>query len=120
MAASAQEQPTMASVVLATAIIFGLTGYFIGQGKSIGLFGGVAKHRPTQRNGDKQSEEDSDISDAGSDHPTNGEEQELGELQSFRDSNEEFKLVLIVRSDLGMTKGKSGSVCRMPFCFPPQ
>lgn len=41
------------------------------------------------------------------------EEGDGGELANFDASNEEVKLVLVVRTDLGMTKGKM-----IPLCFP--
>jgi len=34
--------------------------------------------------------------------------QDDGELKDFNDLNEEYKLVLVVRTDLGMTKGNNG------------
>ena len=93
--------PSTANIALATAIVSGLAGYYLGQAKSIGLFGKSSTRVPP---GEK---EDSDISDAES---ADGDEedddvQDLGELKSFAGSSEECKLVLVVRTDLGMTKG---------------
>ncbi|KAG0156306.1 hypothetical protein PDIDSM_3483 [Penicillium digitatum] len=83
--------PTTAAYVIATAIIAGVTGYFIGQGSSINLF----KEKEGWPN--SYDREETDEEDEG-----NGEE-----LSSFKDNNEEVKLVLVVRMDLGMTKGMS-------------
>ena len=98
--------PTTLAVVVATAIISGITGYFIGQGTSIGLFGtssgsGSSKSARTFH-APAQDDTDSDISDAASDAGD-----ELADLKSFATGSEECKLVLVVRTDLGMTKGKS-------------
>jgi hypothetical protein len=112
MAASPQDKapPTLAAVVVATAIVAGLTGYYIGQARSIGLFGSSsskhssskAEEDPKHGDGDVESSDMSDASSGGGD--------ELGELESFAEHSEECKLVLVVRTDLGMTKGKRGHV----------
>lgn len=95
--------------MIATAIIAGVTGYFIGQGASLGLFKEkqgwpngydvkVHKDSSDEEGEDSRSEEEeSDEEDEG-----NGEE-----LASFKDNTDEVKLVLVVRTDLGMTKGLS-------------
>lgn len=86
------------ALVLAT-LAFGATiGYFIGQGQSIGLFG-QQRTRPSQA----ELSEDSDVEEDELDEDT----QDLGELKTFPGSNEECKLVLVVRNDLGMGKGRS-------------
>lgn len=93
--------PSVTNVALATAIVSGLTGYFIGQARSIGLF-----RSPTATAGAGGYDEraaDSDLSDADSE---NEDFQGTGELKSFSDSREECKLVLVVRTDLGMGKGE--------------
>ncbi|KAJ5776121.1 uncharacterized protein N7511_001132 [Penicillium nucicola] len=102
--------PTTTAYVIATAIIAGVTGYFIGQGASLSLFKekegwpnsyNVKVHSHSSDEEEEQSEEESDSEDEG-----NGEE-----LASFKDSTEEVKLVLVVRMDLGMTKGKIAAQC---------
>ena len=84
-------------MALATGIVGLVTGYFIGQGSSIGLFGSSKKSEVTLT---RESEEDELMED---------EDDELGdtqqELDNFTGSTEECKLVLVVRTDLGMTKG---------------
>ncbi|KAJ5899196.1 peptidyl-tRNA hydrolase 2 [Penicillium taxi] len=94
--------PTTTAYVIATAILAGVTGYFIGQGASLNLFKekpedgyDVKVHKDTS-----EDEEDSDEYDS-DEYEGNGEE-----LASLKDSGEEVKLVLVVRTDLGMTKGK--------------
>ncbi len=102
MAASPQDKgpPTVAAIVVATAIVSGLTGFYIGQARSLGLFGGSAsKHAASNK---EPHEEESDMSDASSE----GGDDELGDLKTFADATEECKLVLVVRTDLGMGKGK--------------
>lgn len=96
--------PTTTAYVIATALIAGVTGYFIGQGASLNLFKekqgwpngyDVKVHHDSSDEEDESEEEDSE--DEG-----NGEE-----LANFKDNYEEVKLVLVVRTDLGMTKGMS-------------
>jgi PTH2 family peptidyl-tRNA hydrolase len=99
--------PTTAAYVIATAIIAGVTGYFIGQGASLGLFRekqgwpngyDVKVHKDSsdeEHDGEESEDDESDDEDEG-----NGEE-----LAAFKDNEEEVKLVLVVRTDLGMTKG---------------
>ncbi|KAH7117018.1 peptidyl-tRNA hydrolase PTH2-domain-containing protein [Dendryphion nanum] len=88
--------PTTASIAIACALVAGVTGYFVGQAKSLGLFGGspVSASNKPQDSDDDSSDED-----------------EQGELSEFSGHNEECKLVLVVRTDLGMTKGKIGAQC---------
>lgn len=94
--------PTTTAYVIATAIIAGVTGYFIGQGASLNLF----KEKQGWPNGydvkvhvDSSDEEEED-SEEDSEDEGNGEE-----LAHFKENSEEVKLVLVVRTDLGMTKG---------------
>lgn len=94
--------PTTTAIVVATAILAGVTGYFIGQGASIGLFGswGGGSRNVVQGRacGAKDiSEDESEDEDS---------EEEEGELAMFEGNTEEVKLVLVVRTDLGMGKGE--------------
>ncbi|KAJ5093253.1 peptidyl-tRNA hydrolase 2 [Penicillium angulare] len=95
--------PTTTAYVIATAILAGVTGYFIGQGASINLFkekqgwpNGYDVKPPVDSSDEELEAESDDESDDG-----NGEE-----LANFKDNVEEVKLVLVIRTDLGMTKGK--------------
>ena len=98
--------PSTTAYVVATAIIAGVTGYFIGQGSSLGLFSSKEKegwpnsynvkvHRDSSDEEEEEEESDSEDEGDGSD------------LANFDKSAEEVKLVLVVRTDLGMTKGRS-------------
>lgn len=90
--------PGAAAIAIGTGIVAGLTGYFLGTAKSIGVFG----RSPSAREVDDDDDDDNgDISDATSETHTD----DLGELKTFPGSTEECKLVLAVRTDLGMTKG---------------
>jgi PTH2 family peptidyl-tRNA hydrolase len=109
--------PSTTAYVIATAILAGITGYFIGQGASLGLFSSAKEKegwpnsynvKVPQHSSDEEDEEDEDYED------DSEEEGDGGELANFDDSNEEVKLVLVVRTDLGMTKGKS-----FPCASPP-
>jgi PTH2 family peptidyl-tRNA hydrolase len=99
--------PTTTAYVIATAIIAGVTGYFIGQGSSLNLFKEKKEGWPNSYNvkvhshsSDEEDEEDSEEEETDEEDEGNGEE-----LASFKDNTEEVKLVLVVRMDLGMTKG---------------
>ena len=99
--------PSAAAIAIGSAIVAGITGYFLGQASSIGLFGKTDSRTPaarlTQREGvakpdDAETQSDDDDDDDDSDV------QDLGELQTFPGNTEECKLVLVVRSDLGKQK----------------
>ncbi|EGP91631.1 unnamed protein product [Zymoseptoria tritici ST99CH_1A5] len=96
--------PSAAAIAIGTGIIAGLTGYFLGQARSIGVFG--RSHSASATSG--AADDDSDLSDADEDETS---PDDLGELKSFAGTNEECKLVLAVRGDLGMTKGKACAQC---------
>ncbi|KAF2107318.1 peptidyl-tRNA hydrolase PTH2-domain-containing protein [Lophiotrema nucula] len=91
--------PSTANIAIACAIIAGITGYFIGQAKSLGLFGGSPVSTP--KSGEKEAEDSDESSD----------EENDTDLSDFAGHNEECKLVLVVRTDLGMTKGKIAAQC---------
>ncbi|KAL1849224.1 hypothetical protein Plec18170_007515 [Paecilomyces lecythidis] len=130
MATSASIPPLTASTtsyVVATAIVAGVTGFFIGQGAALGLFSSSSSKRSSkstqkkswpnsydvkvhrgssdEEDGEETEEEESDEEDE------EEEEDEGGELANFEGNNEEVKLVLVVRTDLGMTKGKIAAQC---------
>lgn len=102
--------------ITAVAIAMGLVGftlgYFLSQGSSIGLF-------DSSRNPDdaKKSWPNSydvkvhaDSSDEGAEGESEDDEDDNegggNELKGFEDNTDEVKLVLVVRTDLGMTKGR--------------
>jgi PTH2 family peptidyl-tRNA hydrolase len=91
--------PSAAAIAIGTGIVAGLTGYFLGQARSIGLFG-------SSHNASSADVDDSDISDAGDDDDDETHPDDLGELKQFPGNTEECKLVLAVRGDLKMTKGR--------------
>ncbi|KAI9684907.1 MAG: hypothetical protein M1822_005556 [Bathelium mastoideum] len=104
--ASAQDRPppSTAAIALASGIIGLVTGYFIGQGSSIGLFG-------ASTTSDSRLVREPDTED-GSEEEGEYEQGDTGqELGTFANSNEECKLILVVRTDLGMTKGKIAAQC---------
>jgi len=90
--------PSTANIAIACALIAGVTGYFLGQAKSLGLFGGSAISTPAPGHGKTAVDSDSDESSDDDDGTAPSD---------FPDHSEECKLVLIVRTDLGMTKGLS-------------
>ena len=124
--------PTTAAFVIATAILAGLAGYFIGQGASIGVFGPSPAQSGSRKGKKKQEdvktllrkekrdakvkieegeeEKGEDYSDGDefldSDSEDEDEEEKGGELATFEGNKEEVKLVLVVRTDLGMSKGE--------------
>ncbi|CAN9170000.1 unnamed protein product [Alternaria alternata] len=99
--ADTPQQPSTTNIAAACAILAGVTGYFLGQAKSLGLFGGSPVSQPTK----SEKEEAEDSEDESSDEDDDSTPAE------FPGHNEECKMVLVVRTDLGMTKGKIGAQC---------
>lgn len=99
------QPPTAFAIAVAAALIAGTIGYFIGTASSVFSITSSSsatlksKNRPPSSPGESSSED------------------EAGELQDFKDSTEECKLVLVVRTDLGMTKGRDPSLIRPFFCL---
>ena len=87
-------QPSTANIAAACAILAGVTGYMLGQAKSLGFFGGSPVSQPTRsekKRADDSEDESSDEEDSSTPAEFPGQE--------------ECKMVLVVRTDLGMTKG---------------
>ncbi|MCJ1421027.1 hypothetical protein MMC32_007389 [Xylographa parallela] len=119
--------PSAAAIALATGILCGIGGYFLGQGASLGLFRSSSKTTGAKSSWPNSydvtvhpdsSDEELVKSLQGEAHSPAEEEEESdsdsdaqGELQSFEDNKEECKLVLVVRTDLGMGKGKIAAQC---------
>lgn len=122
MATSAnRDPPTTLAYCIATAILAGLSGYFVGQASNLGLFSTQTRQRSSssvtnvnastastdttaipakvEEAEDSESDDEEDLEDFGV--------EDGQDLQGFEDArNEECKLVLVVRTDLGMTKGE--------------
>jgi len=103
MASSAIERPppSVWAVAFATAIISGLAGYFLGQASSIGVFAKNSSDSAA-RTGENDAQ-DTEVEE--SEEEVDEEDEDNQEIKSFADHNEECKLILVVRTDLGMTKG---------------
>lgn len=103
MESRASDQPSIWAVAFGASVVAGLAGYFLGTASSIGVFGTqkrVVSSSSSHTGGEK---EDGDEDDAFASESDESEDDQ--EVNSFEDSNEECKLVLVVRTDLGMTKG---------------
>ena len=85
MANNPEKAPSVASIATATAIISFLMGYFFAQARSLGLVGKTQLHQEIE----SDSDSDSQSGDA------------AAELKNFS-GDEECKLVLVTRTDLGM------------------
>jgi peptidyl-tRNA hydrolase, PTH2 family len=118
-------------MLIGTAIIAGISGYMIGIASSLGLIPNPFVAKEPRRRGianydDEEESEEEDIDESILDHApnwANGLEADkrdglrataAGRAEAkkeevvktgWEDSNEECKLVLVVRTDLGMTKG---------------
>ncbi|KAM0792874.1 hypothetical protein ACM66B_002637 [Microbotryomycetes sp. NB124-2] len=92
----ANSSPLWATVAAAS-VASGLIGYFIGMGSTLPISRGGAS-RTTQVSDDDE-DDDSVV----------GDEDDLKGLKAVGD--EPCKLVLVVRTDLGMTKGKIAAQC---------
>lgn len=127
--------PSTTSIIVATAILAVALGYFIGQGTSLGIFGstkpaGKSKSKKPKTSwpnsydvtihpdssdeeafkqirgadlGIESEESSADSSDDKEEEVELGQNQ--GDLNMFEGNREECKLVLVVRTDLGMGKG---------------
>ena len=103
--------PSMAAVAIASGILGLVAGYFLGQGSSIGLFDNSGHPKDVKKSWPNSydvkvhadsSDEEADDEREDEDDEDDGDGQGLN---SFEGSTEEVKLVLAVRTDLGMTKG---------------
>ncbi|KAF7586921.1 hypothetical protein BBP40_008013 [Aspergillus hancockii] len=104
--------PSTTAYVVATAIIAGVTGYFIGQGASLGLFSSQEKEGWPNSYNVKVLQHSSGEEDYEDEEESGSEDEGDGsELANFDKNSEEVKLVLVVRTDLGMTKGKIAAQC---------
>ena len=117
--ASETSAPSTAAIALATGILCALGGYLVGQASSLGLFGSGTRKTGTQNSWPNSydvtihpdsSDEELMKSLKGKDVPESEDDEsdddDQGELKPFDDNKEECKLVLVVRTDLGMTKGR--------------
>lgn len=96
--------PSAAAIAIGTAIVAGVTGYFLGQASSIGLFRKSDTRAPAarlSRSEGTDKPDDAETSSEDGDSEDDDSVQDLGELQTFPGNTEECKLVLVVRSDLG-------------------
>ncbi|KAL6247934.1 hypothetical protein RBB50_005282 [Rhinocladiella similis] len=114
---SEKAPPSLAAVAVSSLILGLLAGYFIGQGSSIGVFGGsstssgVKKSWPNSYDVKVHADSSDEQADDEDEDEDEEEEGDGNELKDFRDSKEEVKLVLAVRTDLGMGKGKIAAQC---------
>ena len=111
MAAPPSTLPSTLALAIGFTFVGAITGFFLGQASSIGVFGGssgsiqpqrrrVAKHSGTVGSKNRHDADESDEEESGSEDEQEG-------LQGFEKHGGECKLTLVVRSDLGMGKGMS-------------
>lgn len=118
--------PTTAAIAIASAILAGVFGFFIGQGASLGILPFSSSTSSSSKRKAKAKKSwpnsydvkvhagSSDEGEGGDDEGGSSEESEVeeeeedmgGELASFEGNTEEVKMVLVVRTDLGMGKGE--------------
>ncbi|RDW75650.1 hypothetical protein BP5796_06471 [Coleophoma crateriformis] len=130
--------PTPVVMIISTAILAGITGYMIGIASSLGFLPvpfmpKAPVVRGVSNYDDEEESEEEDIDESILDHApnwANGFEADKRDglrakaqpkeeapakvaesKPSWEDSTEECKLVLVVRTDLGMTKGKIAAQC---------
>jgi hypothetical protein len=103
--------PTALAWAIASALIAGVTGYFLGQASAIGVFSSpdssksaksASKTKASSNLSASSSTSDFEQVDVDSDDDETGGS---GKLADFKGNTEECKMVLVVRTDLGMTKG---------------
>ncbi|KFY81757.1 hypothetical protein V500_11117 [Pseudogymnoascus sp. VKM F-4518 (FW-2643)] len=126
--------PSTTAIIVGTAILSLLTGYMIGTATSLNLLPSLFSTAPAKTRSrsdttgyDDEEESSEEEIEAGEvlDHApnwTNGPEADkrdgltvaapvAAKKREVVDDNEECKLVLVVRTDLGMTKGKIAAQC---------
>ena len=126
----ADKSPPSSLALAFSSLLLGLVaGYFIGQGSSIGLFSSSSsssrksksKREPQAKSwpnsydviihpDSSADEAPAEADDEDSDSNSSSEEED-GDIKSFADTTDEVKLMLVVRTDLGMTKGKIAAQC---------
>lgn len=84
---------TTIATATTTAILAGIGGYLLGQARSFGSSGTLFGRG--RRTGSKRDRSSSDEE----------EDEPMGLNDSKLNANEEYKLVLVVRTDLGMSRG---------------
>jgi len=118
--------PTPTAVLISTAILSLITGYMLGVGSSLGLFPNpfkssearaAAKRTKTSNYDDEEESSEEEVDGILLDHAPNWANGEAADVRDglkvmkketkpeWENSTEECKLVLVVRTDLGMTKG---------------
>lgn len=112
----------MLAVAVGSTLIGGITGFFLGQASTIGVFGSSSKSQPrptveakAKAGGkvdltDKPGAHDSDSEDEDDD-----ESDDEQEMEAYENEGGECKLTLVVRTDLGMGKGMCECYLSMPF-----
>lgn len=105
--------PSLIAVAIASGLFGLLAGYFLGQGSSIGLFDSSGNPKEVKKSWPNSYDVKvhADSSDEADDEEDEVDEDDGKELKNFDDRNEEVKLILAVRTDLGMTKGKIAAQC---------
>merc|ERR1711977_671342 len=126
--------PTPVAMIIGTALIAGISGYLFGIGSGLGLFPNPFVTKEARKRGisnydDEEESEEEDIDASVLDHAPNwsngfeadkrdglratsvAEVKKEEAKQGMEDVNEECKMVLVVRTDLGMTKGKIAAQC---------
>jgi PTH2 family peptidyl-tRNA hydrolase len=122
--------PTPVAMIISTAIVAGLSGYMIGIASSLGFLPIPFQKRTPKARGidnydDEEESEEEDIDESILDHapnwangieadkrdglraePPKEHKRSAVKETKWEDNGEECKLVLVVRTDLGMTKGK--------------
>ncbi|THV68701.1 PTH2-domain-containing protein [Aureobasidium pullulans] len=109
MESRATEIPSVWAVAFGASVVAGLAGYFLGTASSIGVFGNSSQKRVVSSSEKGHDNSDSDDANASDSELEDSEDDQ--EVNGFEDSTEECKLVLVVRTDLGMTKGKIAAQC---------
>ena len=118
---SGSSSPTTVSIAVATAILGTVAGYMFGAASSLNLSRSAPSEKPRKswpNNYDVTLHPDSsdeelmahlkgDKDAAGAEDGESDEEGAEGQLKAFEDAAGECKLVLVVRTDLGMGKGSS-------------
>ncbi|KAI5791699.1 peptidyl-tRNA hydrolase PTH2-domain-containing protein [Peziza echinospora] len=116
-------RPTILATIIATSILSFVTGYIICLGTSLGSVTHISKPSSSKSSSqsksksnsksaaDEGSEDESAAPDSDSDYASDSTSETATGTTPFSTISGECKLVLVVRTDLAMTKGKIAAQC---------
>ncbi|BFZ59211.1 hypothetical protein YB2330_000216 [Saitoella coloradoensis] len=100
--------PALVPSVIATAVLCLAVGYYVGLGASLGV---SSSNKTRSKKKDAEPVTDLESESEAEEEATDSEDEAPATTEASANTTEEAKLVLVVRTDLGMTKGKIAAQC---------